>query len=337
MENQSLVVHEISIPGQQTFGESVFPLVMECQTSPASLETVADWIRSGRDELTQKARANGAILFRGFPLATPEDFDAFIAGFEFENFPYDQSLSNAVRVNYTPRVFSSNEAPSDINIYLHHEMAQTPMFPEKLFFFCVKAAEKGGATPICRSDMLYDQMAEQCPDFARDCEEKGLRYSNVMPSGNDPASGMGRGWQGTWRAETKEGAEERMRELGYSWEWLANDCLRATTPTLPGTREVSPGRKTFFNQLIAAFEGWEDSRNEAAKAITHGDGTPLDRDAVAKVVRMAEELIFDVPWQAGDVVLIDNEVAMHGRRTFEGTRKVLASLAQKSTHLGRVK
>ena len=33
-----------------------------------------------------------------------------------------------------------------------------------------------------------------------------------------------------------------------------------------------------------------------------------------------------MPWQQGDVALVDNFVTMHGRRTFTGTRKVLASL-----------
>jgi alpha-ketoglutarate-dependent taurine dioxygenase len=33
-----------------------------------------------------------------------------------------------------------------------------------------------------------------------------------------------------------------------------------------------------------------------------------------------------VPWQAGDVALVDNYVTMHGRRTFTGPRKVLVSL-----------
>ncbi len=91
-------------------------------------------------------------------------------------------------------------------------------------------------------------------------------------------------------------------------------------------RELGGGRKSFFNQLIAAYHGWRDTRNDPAKAITHGDRTPLDAAAVAKVAELAQDLIFDVPWQIGDVALVDNFVTMHGRRPFTGTRKVLASL-----------
>ncbi|MEO8496739.1 MAG: TauD/TfdA family dioxygenase, partial [Planctomycetota bacterium] len=184
----------------------------------------------------------------------------------------------------------------------------------------------GGATPLCRSDVLYEQLAEQCPEFLRACEEKGLRYTNVMPSQNDPASGMGRSWQSTFRCETREEAEARMSQLGYTWEWLDDGCLRATTPRLQAVREVSPGRKTFFNQLIAAFKGWKDSRNDPAKSITLGDGTPLDREAVIRATEIAEALTFDVPWQNGDVALVDNYIVMHARRTFTGKRKILASL-----------
>jgi len=205
-------------------------------------------------------------------------------------------------------------------------MAQTPVYPSRLFFFCEQAADRGGATPLCRSDVLFERIAEEFPDFARDCETKGLKYSNVMPPENDFASGMGRSWQSTFRAETQEAAQQRMSELGYAWEWLTDGCLRATTPVLPAVKEIEPGRKVFFNQLIAAFHGWKDSRNDPTKAITFGDGTPLNPETVDRVAGIAEELTFDVPWQNGDVALVDNLVVMHGRRTFEGTRKVLASL-----------
>jgi alpha-ketoglutarate-dependent taurine dioxygenase len=137
---------------------------------------------------------------------------------------------------------------------------------------------------------------------------------------------MGRSWQSTLRASTREAAEKRLRQLNYSWEWLPDGSLRATTPVLPAVRPLSGGRKSFFNQLIAAAKGWKDTRNDPSKAITFGDGSALDRNAVNIAAELGDELSFDIPWQNGDVALVDNFVAMHGRRTFTGTRRVLASL-----------
>jgi alpha-ketoglutarate-dependent taurine dioxygenase len=321
-----LDVRPVPVPGQQTYDGGAFPLVLECHSPGADLDAATGWASSRRDELGALAAQHGAVLFRGFPLATAEDFDRFVAAFGYGNFPYDESLSNAVRVNKTPRVFTANEAPPSVAIFLHHEMAQTPVYPSRLFFFCEQPAESGGATPICRSDVLWETLKVEAPKFARDCESKGLRYTNVMPPEDDPKSGMGRSWQSTLRASTREQAEAKLRGLGYTWEWLPDGCLRATTPVLPAVRPLSGGRSSFFNQLIAAYLGWRDSRNDPAKAITFGDGTHLDPAGATRAVELAEGLTFDVPWQRGDVALVDNFVTMHGRRTFSGTRKVLASL-----------
>jgi alpha-ketoglutarate-dependent taurine dioxygenase len=331
MARQTLDVSPTRVAGQQTAYGKEFPLVLACQSAGASLEDSAAWIGENREALKAQAAEHGAILFRGFPVGAAEDFDAFVAAFELPNFPYKKSLSNAVRVNWTERVFSANEAPPSVTIYLHHEMAQTPIFPTNLFFFCQTAAEEGGETPICRSDVLYERLAEKCPEFIQNCEEKGLQYTNVMPGENDAQSGMGRSWQSTLDATTREESESRLAELGYTWKWLDDGCLQATTPVLPAVRELPNGRKAFFNQLIAAFQGWKDVRNDPAKAIRFGDGTPLDQNATTSAAQLAEELTFNVPWQSGDLVFMDNCVAMHGRRTFRGTRKVLASLASAQT------
>jgi hypothetical protein len=326
MSADSLRAAPTAAPSQQTYDGEPFPFVMRCETRGSDLTAAATWVAAHRDELVNKAARHGAVLFRGFPLLTAEDFDAFVAAFHLPNFPYYESLSNAVRTNRTPRVFTANEAPPSVQILLHHEMAQTPIHPSRLFFFCEQPAAEGGATPLCRSDFLWEWLAVRRPDFARDCEQKGLRYSNVMPAEDDPASGMGRSWQGTLRAATSKEAERRLANLGYSWDWLPDGCLRVTTPILPAIRTLPNGRKSFFNQLTAAFCGWKDSRNDPAKAITYGDGTPLDRDAVITAAEIGDDLSFDLNWQRGDVVLVDNYVTMHGRRTFSGTRKVLASL-----------
>ena len=320
-------VTETALAGQsQPFDENAaFPLCFQAEGSRDLAESL-DWLRDNAASLKEKSARHGAILFRGFPLASAEDFDAFVLAFDLPNFPYEESLSNAVRVNRTPRVFTANEAPPEVNILLHHEMAQTPIFPSRLFFFCEQPAETGGATPLCRSDVLLEQLEKECPDFVRDCEAKGLLYSNVMPGESDPNSGMGRSWRSTFRADSREQAEARMTSLGYSWQWLPDGSLRATTPVLPAVKELSTGRRSFFNQLIAASKGWKDDRNDPSKAITFGDGSALNVEAIHTASTLADEITFDVPWQKGDVALVDNFAVMHGRRTFTGTRKVLASL-----------
>jgi len=316
-----------TIPGQrQDDGSSVFPLVITPDDSRITAEETHQWIEASCDTLVRQAREHGAILFRGFPVHTDQDFDAFVAAFGLTNFTYEDSLSNAVRTNRTERVFTANEAPAQVNICLHHEMAQTPVYPSRLFFFCEQAADSGGQTPLCRSDVLFARMQQQMPQFTDDCAEKGLLYTHVMPASDDAGSGMGRSWQSTWKATTRHEAEARMQELDYSWQWLDDGCLKVTTPVIPAVMELSDGRSTFFNQLIAAFHGWKDARNDPSKSITFGDGSELSQATMDQVIGMAEDITFDTPWQSGDVALVDNFVAMHGRRTFTGTRKVLASL-----------
>jgi hypothetical protein len=326
MDSGSIEVVTSKVSGQQQFDGEAFPLVYECRGEGADLKSVEDWLRQSRATLDRQVREAGTVFFRGFPLSTDQDFDRFIRAFDYPNFRYEDSLSNAVRVVLTERVFTANEAPPNVTICLHHEMAQTPVYPSRLFFFCEHPAEQGGATPLCRSDILFERLLSEFPEFVDDCETKGLLYTNIMPAENDPTSGMGRSWQSTFRAETRDEAEQQLQKLGYSWEWLPNGCLRSTTPVLPAVMEVEPGRRTFFNQLIAAFHGWKDSRNDPTKAVTFGDGSLLNPETMDRVAVIAEELTFDVPWQKGDVALVDNRVVMHGRRTFSGTRKVLASL-----------
>lgn len=320
-----LNVEEVALPGQHQYESGPFPCVFQCESPDAQRAAITDWIHQNQAAVNDRLASSGAILFRGFGLQHDVDFDAFILAFGYENFAYKDSLSNAVRVNRTERVFTANEAPSSVNIFLHHEMAQTPIYPGRLFFFCEQAAETGGATPICRSDKLYEELKKQAPQFIADCEERGLSYTNVMPAAADMSSGMGRSWQSTLAAETKEQAEARLAKLGYTWQWLEDDSLRVTTPRLDAVKETALG-KSFFNQLIAAFKGWKDDRNDPSKAITYGDGSPLDTAGAHLAAELAEQFTFDIPWQAGDVALVDNYSTMHGRRTFTGVRKVLASL-----------
>jgi hypothetical protein len=127
-------------------------------------------------------------------------------------------------------------------------------------------------------------------------------------------------------ADNAKEAEAKLERLGYEWKWQADGSLSVTTPVLPAVKILPDGRKVFFNQLIAAFRGWQDARNDREKSICFGDNSSINNDDMTLVIRLSDLLTFDIPWQTGDVVLVDNFVTMHGRRPFEGQRRVLASL-----------
>lgn len=300
-----------------------FPVLITADSSDQSL---ASYFSDRKPIISAELAAHGAILFRGFNVSAATDFDAAVTAFGEENFPYKESLSNAVRVNVTERVFTANEAPPDVSIFLHHEMAQTPIYPSKLFFYCEIAADGGGATPVCRSDLLLDALSSHNAKVVQAFEEKGVRYRTTMPYEDDAASGLGRSWRSTLGAVAKKDAEKRLAKLGYEWTWLEGEALRVTTPRLEAVRVLPDGRKTFFNQLIAAYRGWKDARNDPSKSITFGDDTPIDPQDMAVAIDLSDELTADLQWQPGDVALLDNYLVMHGRRPFSGKRRVLASL-----------
>jgi alpha-ketoglutarate-dependent taurine dioxygenase len=279
-----------------------------------------------RGNLLELLARHGALLLRGFPVVTDKDFDRLIQAFGLPNFKYADSLSNAVRCNRTERVFTANEAPSSVEIYLHHEMAQTPVYPDRLFFFCEQAPASGGATPLCRSDALLAAMRKHQPDFVQQCADEGLRYTNVMPETADSSSGQGRSWRDTLGVNSKAAAQDKLVGLGYSWQWLPGDNLKVTTPVLPAIRRAKSGQEVFFNQLIAAFKGWNDNRNADEKSVCFGSGATIKDEDLTLCCELAAQLTYDVAWQAGDVALVDNFLMMHGRKPYQGSRVVLASL-----------
>jgi len=330
------VIHYQSVAGQQQYRDTVFPQVLVNDGGCRTIDELCTWINANRDALESQLLAHGVLLMRGYEIHSAEDFDRVSRAFGYPNFTYQESLSNAVRINHTERVFTANEAPPHLEINLHNEMAQTPLYPERIMFFCQSAAEQGGATPVCRCDRLFDAIAEGDPALAEKFQSLGVRYTTYMPDENDVQSGQGRSWRSTLGVSSAEEAEEKLQKLGYQWEWLEDGRLRATTRALPAVLTLDDGRRVFFNQIIAAYLGWMGVRDNPSIALSFGDRSEIPREGLEAIARLAEELSFDLHWQDGDLAIVNNYLAMHGRRPYSGERKrtVLVVLgAARENHL----
>ncbi|CAL1378293.1 unnamed protein product [Linum trigynum] len=321
---------EFQLPQQKIFDSVPFPAVLtpnspDSSSSPLDLLTSA--VKSEKPFLESLLLKSGAILFRGFPVSSASDFNGVVESFGFQELPYVGGA--APRTNVVGRVFTANESPPDQKIPFHHEMAQVPEFPSKLFFFCEVEPTTGGETPIVLSHVVYEKMREKYPEFVRQLEKQGLIYNRVLGEKDNPNSPIGRGWKSTFLTEDKDVAEERAAKLGMKLEWL-EDGVKTIMGPIPAvkTDESRGNRKIWFNSMVAAYTGWKDERNDPKKAVTFGDGTPLPGDIIHDCLNILEQESVAIPWKKGDVLLIDNWAVLHARKSFIPPRRVLASLVK---------
>ena len=99
------------------------------------------------------------------------------------------------------------------------------------------------------------------------------------------------------------------------------------------------GRRCWFNQ-VAFLSQWTLEPDVREFLIDeygvdglpfntwYGDGSPVAEEDVATINAVYEAATRREPWQAGDVMVIDNVRTAHSREPYSGHRDVLVALAE---------
>lgn len=308
-----------------------FPLLLKPHNTAVAQDeqTFLHWVTHNKAELHDLMIKHGAVLFRGFPVSSSDLFEKMLDQTDYKNMPYVGGAAPRAQVTAS-RIVTANESPASETIPFHHEMAQVPIPPGYIFFYCETTAEKGGATSILHSGEICQKFFEINPKVAAKVEEQGVRYIRVMPEETDNASAIGRSWKETFNVTTREEAEASMKDAGMRWEWLEDGNLKTETQVLKAIRyDEETDQKVFFNSIVAVYTGWNDTRNKGTKAVTTADGELMDDATLQTLVKEMDANCVNFKWQPGDVLWINNHLVLHARQPFEGKRRILASISFK--------
>jgi alpha-ketoglutarate-dependent taurine dioxygenase len=304
--------------------EEHFPLVFEPDVDHVNLVA---WAASNTASIESQLFQHGALLFRGFDIATAEQFEQFAKTLWPALLDYQERA--APRTEVSGHVYTSTEYPAEHRIPLHHEMSYSHNWPEKILFYCAQPAQEGGRTPIA-SDRKVFQLID--PRIKEQFMRKKVMYIRNYGEGVDLS------WQEAFQTTDRAVVEEYCRKAHTEFEWRGADRLRTRQVRQAVATHPKTGDVVWFNHahmfhlsnlepgvrasLLAEFKEDELPRNAF-----YGDGSPIESAVLEEIRETYNRSSVTFPWQRGDILVLDNFLASHGREQFVGPRQILVAMA----------
>jgi alpha-ketoglutarate-dependent taurine dioxygenase len=305
--------------------EQQFPLVMQPHNDNVDLH---EWVKTNSANLERALGEHGAILFRGFKLQSPPEFERFIRAVSGDALEYNERTSP--RSQISGRIYTSTDYPPDKRIFLHNEQSYNLFFPMKIFFYCSKAPETGGATPIADTRRVFGRIAGEIRERLMN-----RKYMYVRNFGD----GFGLSWQEAFQTTLRSEVEDYCRRNQIEYEWKTKDRLRTKQVREVAIKHPRTGDWVWFNHLTFFHVSILDRKilEDVMKAFAeedlpnntyYGDGGRIEDEVIGHLREAYEKEMVRFDWKEGDILMLDNLSVAHGREAYTGERKVAVGMAE---------
>jgi alpha-ketoglutarate-dependent taurine dioxygenase len=285
------------------------------------------WAAEHKDALRALVAEHGSIMVRGLGLR-----DAVEVGAVFRRLANGLMIEReafATRRIYSDGVYSSATWPANQPMCMHHELSYTFEFPGLMLFACLSAPTTGGATAVADSRAVLDALpAELVTRFERDGWMLTRSYNDEI--GATVAEAFG--------TDDRAAVESYCRANAIGFEWQADGGLHTWQRRSAVVRHPVTGQRCWFNQIAFLNEWTIDPEVReylvdmyGAEGLPFntrfGNGDPIGADVVQLLNQVYEDNTVREPWQAGDLMLVDNIRTAHSREAYEGPREILVGMA----------
>jgi alpha-ketoglutarate-dependent taurine dioxygenase len=292
-----------------------------------SVIDASTWADEHRLALRAVVAEHGSVLVRGLGL-----HDVGGTGAVFQRLGTALMADKeafASRQAYADGVYSSSKWPPNQPMCMHHELSYRLEFPGLMLFACLTAPTSGGATAVADAPTVLDALpAELVQRFEREGWMLTRTYNDEIGASFAEAFGT----------EDRGAVETYCRANAIEFEWQPDGALRTRQRRSAVVRHPVTGQRCWFNQ-VAFLNEWTIAPEVREYLIDvygedglpfntrFGGGDPIGEDVVRLLNEVYEANTAREPWQAGDLMMVDNIRSAHSREAYEGPREVLVAMA----------
>jgi alpha-ketoglutarate-dependent taurine dioxygenase len=285
------------------------------------------WAAEQREALLTVVAEHGSVLVRGLVLSAPAEIEAVFRRLASELMTEQEAF--APRQALAEGLYSSSPWPAKEPMCMHNELSYRLQVPGLLLFACLTAPADGGATAVADSAAVLEALP---PELVERFEREGwlLVRSYKDEIGASIAEAFG--------TDERATVESYCRANAIGFEWQAEGKLRTWQRRRAVVRHPVSGRRCWFNQ-IAFLNEWTLAPEVREYLLElygpdglpfttrFGNGDPIGEDVVELLNAAYDANTVREPWQAGDLMLVDNVRSAHSREPYEGAREVLVGIA----------
>jgi alpha-ketoglutarate-dependent taurine dioxygenase len=303
------------------------PGIVHYKDAPDIRHAVA-WLRGADTTLRSWLHSYGSIHVRGLPIRSVDDFALARSALLAKRTGYREKATP--RSDYGNDVFSSTDLPPAQAIRQHNENSYTLTFPGILLFCCLQAPADGGATPVtdCR-EVLRLLPPELVIRFRR----HGWRLSRTF------GEHISLDWRTSFGTDSPQEVARYCAANQIDVRWGDDGTLHTTQTRSAIVRHPLTGEDVWFNH-VAFWNEWaldpdirevlvsEFGRDSLPFNTAVGNGESLTAAEVAAIDQAYAGATVRESWQLGDLLIVDNILAAHGREPFRGDRKIVVAMGE---------
>jgi alpha-ketoglutarate-dependent taurine dioxygenase len=247
-------------------------------------------------EIQKLFKSSGMILFRDFKL-TEQTFPAFVDLFTSQ-FLIDYGNSKKPAGGFVQSVTIGSKP-----IELHCENATSAERPDIIWFYCATPAVSGGETTVCDGVAVWNELSNSTKESFLN---KKVRYTITVP-------------REVYLNKDKEiilrvGA---LKLAGTTYRFNDDESLTIEYVVSAVNQTKYGYELAFANSLTGPYPDYKK---------TFADRSEIPEAMFQEIRGLHEQLTEKIPWQAGDLVMIDNSRYLHGRCAFNDQQRRLFTL-----------